>query len=186
MGHVDLTPRDCETCLRLLCLLEGAVHSPEQLVRACVEHLCELVPDSQVRFVNGTVGTGPGGGANDDALHLLLSEQPPDHARLVIARPGVRFTPRERGRVALIAPHVAFLYAQACQNARRAPTWMMQGVTPREQEVLRWVSCGKTDADIAALLAISPRTVHKHLEHIYVKLGVETRTAAVMRARRLD
>lgn len=47
---------------------------------------------------------------------------------------------------------------------------------------MRWLSCGKTDADIAALLAISPRTVQKHLEHIYVKLGVETRTAAVMRS----
>ena len=47
---------------------------------------------------------------------------------------------------------------------------------------MHWLSYGKTDAEIAALLAISPRTVHKHLEHIYVKLGVETRTAAVMRA----
>jgi len=48
--------------------------------------------------------------------------------------------------------------------------------------VLQWLARGKTDADIASLLAISPRTVNKHLEHIYVKLGVETRTAAVMRA----
>lgn len=55
-------------------------------------------------------------------------------------------------------------------------------LTPREEEVLQWVATGKTDGDIAALLAISPRTVNKHLEHIYVKLGVETRTAAVMRA----
>ena len=47
---------------------------------------------------------------------------------------------------------------------------------------MHWLSYGKTDAEIAVLLAISPRTVHKHLEHIYVKLGVETRTAAVMRA----
>ncbi len=46
---------------------------------------------------------------------------------------------------------------------------------------MRWLSRGKTDAEIAALLGVSPRTVHKHLEHIYVKLGVETRTAAVMR-----
>ena len=41
---------------------------------------------------------------------------------------------------------------------------------------------GKTDAEIAALLGLSPRTVQKHLEHIYIKLGVETRTAAVMRS----
>jgi len=49
---------------------------------------------------------------------------------------------------------------------------------------MHWLSCGKTDADIAAFLSISKRTVHKHLEHIYEKLGVETRTAAVMAARR--
>lgn len=55
------------------------------------------------------------------------------------------------------------------------------GLTPREQEVLLWLATGKTDGDIATLLDISRRTVQKHLEHIYVKLGVETRTAAVMR-----
>ena len=54
-------------------------------------------------------------------------------------------------------------------------------LTPREREVLRWLATGKTDADIAAMLGISTRTVQKHLEHMYVKLGVETRTAAVMR-----
>ena len=48
-------------------------------------------------------------------------------------------------------------------------------------QVLAWLAHGKTDAEIAAFLGTSPRTVHKHLEHIYVKLGVETRTAAVMR-----
>jgi DNA-binding CsgD family transcriptional regulator len=55
-------------------------------------------------------------------------------------------------------------------------------LTEREREVLRWVAAGKTDRDIAAILAISPRTVHKHLQRVYDKLGVETRTAAVMRA----
>jgi DNA-binding CsgD family transcriptional regulator len=55
-------------------------------------------------------------------------------------------------------------------------------LTPREREVLRWVAAGKTDRDIAAIVGASVRTVHKHLQHIYAKLGVETRTAAVMRA----
>jgi DNA-binding CsgD family transcriptional regulator len=55
-------------------------------------------------------------------------------------------------------------------------------LTAREREVLEWVAAGKTDRDIAAILGISPRTVHKHLQHAYAKLGVETRTAAVMRA----
>ena len=55
-------------------------------------------------------------------------------------------------------------------------------LTPRERGVLQWVAAGKTDRDIAAILGISPRTVHKHLQRVYEKLGVETRTAAVMRA----
>ncbi|PHX38875.1 LuxR family transcriptional regulator [Pseudomonas sp. NZIPFR-PS2] len=42
----------------------------------------------------------------------------------------------------------------------------------------RKVACGKTNRDIGDILGLSPRTVNKHLEHVYVKLGVETRTAA--------
>lgn len=52
------------------------------------------------------------------------------------------------------------------------------GLTRREAEVLSWVSVGKTNRDIAEILGMSPRTVNKHLERIYVKLGVETRSAA--------
>jgi DNA-binding NarL/FixJ family response regulator len=51
-------------------------------------------------------------------------------------------------------------------------------LTSREMEVLYWVACGKTNRDIGDILGLSPRTVNKHLEHVYVKLGVETRTAA--------
>lgn len=54
-------------------------------------------------------------------------------------------------------------------------------LTPREREVLRWVAAGKTNMQIAQIVATSPRTVGKHLENIYAKLGVETRTAAVNR-----
>jgi DNA-binding NarL/FixJ family response regulator len=42
------------------------------------------------------------------------------------------------------------------------------------------LAAGKTNADIAELLAISPRTVQKHLQHVFDKLGVETRTAAAL------
>ena len=59
---------------------------------------------------------------------------------------------------------------------------LMGGLTAREREVLEWLSGGKRDRDIADLLGISHRTVHKHLQRIYEKLGVETRTAAVVRA----
>lgn len=51
-------------------------------------------------------------------------------------------------------------------------------LTQREAEVLHWVSKGKTNRDIGDILGTSPRTVNKHLEHVFAKLGVETRTAA--------
>ena len=51
-------------------------------------------------------------------------------------------------------------------------------ITQREAEVLLWVSYGKSNSDISDVLTISPRTVQKHLEHIYDKMGVETRSSA--------
>lgn len=51
-------------------------------------------------------------------------------------------------------------------------------LTQREAEVLFWVTKGKTSKDIGEILESSPRTVNKHLEHVFEKLGVETRTAA--------
>ena len=57
------------------------------------------------------------------------------------------------------------------------------GLTPRETEVLKWVAEGKRDGEIAIILGLSSRTVSHHLERIYRKLSVETRTAAAARAR---
>lgn len=59
-------------------------------------------------------------------------------------------------------------------------------LTPRETEVLSWLAKGKTNRDIADILGMSPRTVNKHLEHIFEKLGVETRTAAAALAARMQ
>ena len=56
------------------------------------------------------------------------------------------------------------------------------GVSRREGEVLGRVSQGKTNKEIGMILELSPRTVQKHLEHIYRKIGVETRTAAAAKA----
>lgn len=51
-------------------------------------------------------------------------------------------------------------------------------LTAREAEVLYWVIKGKTSPDIGEILGSSPRTVNKHLEHVFAKLGVENRTSA--------
>ncbi len=56
------------------------------------------------------------------------------------------------------------------------------GLTPRVAEVLLWVAQGKTNNDIAKILGISESTVKKHLIDIFQTLGVETRSAASLRA----
>lgn len=54
------------------------------------------------------------------------------------------------------------------------------GLTPREAEVLLWVTQGKTNPDVATILGLSEKTVRIHLGHIFEKLNVETRTAAAL------
>lgn len=53
------------------------------------------------------------------------------------------------------------------------------GLTAREAEILMWISRGKTNKEVGLILDTSPRTVNKHLDHVFEKLGVPTRTAAV-------
>lgn len=56
------------------------------------------------------------------------------------------------------------------------------GVTQRESEVLLWIARGKSNRDIGDILGLSPRTVNKHLEQVYSKLGVENRASAAIKA----
>jgi len=56
------------------------------------------------------------------------------------------------------------------------------GLTPRVAEVLLWVAQGKTNAEIGTILGISESTVKKHLLEVFEVLGVETRSAATLRA----
>ena len=58
------------------------------------------------------------------------------------------------------------------------------GLSTREAEVLEWIARGKSNRDIATILGLSPRTVTKHVEQIFLKLGVENRTAAAVTALR--
>lgn len=74
----------------------------------------------------------------------------------------------------------AWLVALRVESDAAAVDALIHGfrLTQREAEVLYWVIKGKTNRDIGDILGTSPRTVHKHLEHVFEKLGVETRTAA--------
>jgi DNA-binding CsgD family transcriptional regulator len=63
------------------------------------------------------------------------------------------------------------------------PSLKPLGLSRREAQVMTWIAQGKTNVETALILQISRRTVDKHLEHIYTKLGVETRMAAAARVR---
>jgi DNA-binding CsgD family transcriptional regulator len=97
----------------------------------------------------------------------------------VFNRASSAFGERELQLAETLRPHLANLYRLAGANTPVNTA----ALTAREREVLGWVAAGKTNRDIAAILGARPRTVEKHLERIYEKLGVETRTAAVMRAK---
>jgi DNA-binding response OmpR family regulator/DNA-binding CsgD family transcriptional regulator len=77
------------------------------------------------------------------------------------------------------------LLTSAQVNSPSARRLREVALTPRETEVLSWLAKGKTNRDIADILGMSPRTVNKHLEHVFEKLGVETRTAAAAIASQL-
>ena len=67
------------------------------------------------------------------------------------------------------------------RGAPPGPAALMKlGLTPREAEVLCGIAQGKSNPDIATILEASVRTVHKHVEHIFQKLGLETRSAATV------
>ena len=70
------------------------------------------------------------------------------------------------------------IFRQLLDPTSSTCSYLLGDPLTREAEVLYWVVKGKTNRDIGEILGTSPRTVTKHLEHVFDKLGVETRTAA--------
>lgn len=95
-----------------------------------------------------------------------------------VARPGDMYTERRNGSVLTVeAAGDSTLTLSECRS--------INGLTPREDEVLSLVAEGLTNAEIARRLWVAPSTVAKHLEQAYRKLGVGSRTAAVARLAQL-
>lgn len=83
----------------------------------------------------------------------------------------------------MLRPHLAEIYAGAARRRRGV-------LTPREWQVLELAAQGHGNTEIAAILVVSVSTVRKHMEHIFDRVGVRTRGAAVARLlpeiRRID
>jgi DNA-binding CsgD family transcriptional regulator len=117
-------------------------------------------------------------------LMLCLPEPPPRtagperHLRLYLSRgPGPDFSERDRALLVLLRPHLHQAYLDAEQRRHPVPR-----LTPRQNDLLRLLAAGHTNTQVARRLGISEGTVRTHLENIYERLGVSSRTAAVTRA----
>jgi len=117
----------------------------------------------------------------EDMMRVWLSHNGEGHARLEFDRPSRDFAERDRRSLELLLPHLK-QFLRTSLTRRRWRAWATSAgdrLTPRESQILREVARGRTNSEIAWQLGISPETVRKHLENVYEKLGVHTRTAAV-------
>lgn len=99
-----------------------------------------------------------------------------DAGEVLLSLAGSQLSVRNMGRVGF--DETMLLLEQRSANTAAPSRLASAALTPRETEVLSWLAKGKTNRDIGDILGMSHRTVNKHLEHIFEKLGVETRAAA--------
>ena len=191
---VSFSEIDCEWCA------VGSVHWTEELdeaCRACIERGQDPHPPVPM-FMNRAVRNSDlvrrheyrrrelwadveRVVGSEDALCLWLVVPGDDVLRrilLVTGRPD-GLSDRDLRILELLTPHLVQLYTRAAR--RREIPRGLELLTPREREVLALVAAGHTNREAARYLWISPYTVRAHLEHIFEKLEVTTRAAAVAR-----
>ena len=112
-------------------------------------------------------------------MRLWIDPRGAGEARLEFDRGDRDFDERDRAALDVLLPHLRQFRRRATVRRLAGPPPGVVKVSRRERDVLEHVAAGRTNAEVAALLRISPETVRKHLENAYRKLGVHTRTGAV-------
>jgi DNA-binding CsgD family transcriptional regulator len=107
------------------------------------------------------------------AISVPLPTRPGRTRRIGFWRSNRDFSERDRLALQLLRPHLYEVYLDAERRRRGIPH-----VSRREREVLHLVAQGHSNADIARMLFISVGTVRKHMEHVFDRTGVRTRSAA--------
>ena len=116
-----------------------------------------------------------------DSLRVWLPA-PPGRSHMLYLERSSPFTERDRSLLELLRPSLIRMHAAAAARRRVSLASRSPTMTRREHEILSLVAEGKTSREIAAVLVVSPHTVRKHIENIFEKLDVRTRSAAVARA----
>ncbi|OQO93917.1 helix-turn-helix transcriptional regulator [Saccharomonospora piscinae] len=167
------------------------IADPESFPGACLPSLCALVAGDAVVYHDVDLHTGKNHHVefrtvrpppvNGFAHHVTVTVLPFAGFRATIEflRQQRPFTDVERGLCELLGEPIATTLRRLHDGHPPVPG--DTGLTLREREIVRLVALGRTNAAIAHELALSPRTVAKHLEHVYRKLRVDGRAAAVAR-----
>jgi DNA-binding CsgD family transcriptional regulator len=162
--HLANLWRAARTRRRLSAAMDALEHASADDARGVVL----LARSGRIEFVSAPARRLLGvyfGASQEDELPAALVAWLDSQARTLIRQRGPRRLTIERaGNALLLAETVDEL-----------------GLTAREQQILAWVARGKTNPEIAEILWVMPSTVRKHLENVYAKLGVRTRTAAAAR-----
>ena len=144
-----------------------------QAQRWLAESFADAPADAGARWLVEAGGPGSGDALAETTTQRLLRRPAADGRHLVA---------RWLGEVGL--GESMWLLSQQAAGEAQPSRLASAALTPRETEVLSWIAKGKTNRDVADILGMSPRTVNKHLEHVFEKLGVETRAAAAALASR--
>src|SRR5262249_10133110 len=113
-----------------------------------------------------------------DAFHAMCEERP--HRSALTPAEAATQLLDEVGAGTFGPTEVDAVLDAAGQAARRARAANPAGLTDREVEVLRLIARGHANKQVGTILGIAPKTVGRHLEHIYAKAGVTTRAGATL------
>lgn len=118
-------------------------------------------------------------GGVEHELLLFMGDGPGRSLRLIFSRPrGTRdFTERDRSLLVLLRPHLHAAHQTVLRRRRGIPA-----LTPRQWQLIRLIDAGYSNTQIARRLDITQNTVRTHLEHVFQRLEVTSRTAALARA----
>ncbi|ODS55199.1 MAG: DNA-binding response regulator [Agrobacterium sp. SCN 61-19] len=161
---------------------------------AAGRHLLAIRGDGQVhwttpqanRLIETAIGHAEGIGDVAKAAAAWLSQRragTPKQSEASFAFPGATGLPLTLSLLGTIgADEYLFRLTSANRQSEDEMLRKSFGLTYRESEVLLWIAKGKANRDIGEILGLSARTVNKHLEQIYSKLGVENRASAAVKA----
>ncbi len=129
-------------------------------------------------FANGPFGSLYAAAGIRDEILVPMTPLAGTDRRLLLWRDEGKpdFSEREKAMLALVRPHLAELHTRRDRELRGQPN-----LTPRQWEVLRQVATGASNSQIARTLGLSDATVRKHLENVFLRLDVQSRTEALAR-----